>query len=50
MQIIKSSLFTGDFTWQALDIAQISDASIRLHWADQPYIWHKNDGDEVFVV
>ncbi|AAU28435.1 TPA: mannose-6-phosphate isomerase [Legionella pneumophila] len=50
MQIIKSSLFNGDFPWQALDIAQISDASIRLHWADQPYIWHKNDGDEVFVV
>lgn len=34
MQIIKSSLFNGDFPWQALDIAQISDASIRLHWAD----------------
>ncbi|CAM2840500.1 cupin [Legionella worsleiensis] len=50
MQIIKSSLFTGDFAWQALDIAQISGATIRLHWTDQPYVWHKNDGDEVFVV
>ena len=22
----------------------------RLHWTDQPYRWHVNDGQEVFVV
>lgn len=22
----------------------------RLHWTDQPYQWHINDGEEVFVV
>ena len=22
----------------------------RLHWTDQPYKWHINDGQEVFVV
>lgn len=22
----------------------------RLHWADQPYKWHINDGEEVFIV
>ncbi len=22
----------------------------RLHWTDQPYIWHVNDGQEVFAV
>ena len=22
----------------------------RLHWTDQPYRWHVNDGEEVFVV
>ena len=22
----------------------------RLHWTDQPYIWHVNEGEEVFVV
>lgn len=22
----------------------------RLHWTDQPYKWHVNDGEEVFVV
>ena len=23
---------------------------IRLHWTDAPYIWHINDGEEVFAV
>ena len=23
---------------------------MRLHWTDQPYEWHVNDGEEVFVV
>jgi mannose-6-phosphate isomerase-like protein (cupin superfamily) len=22
----------------------------RLHWTDQPYKWHVNNGEEVFVV
>ena len=22
----------------------------RRHWTDQPYVWHANDGTEVFVV
>ena len=24
--------------------------STKLHWTDQPYKWHINDGEEVFVV
>lgn len=50
MKIIQASSFTRTSSWDALDIANIEGASIRLHWADKPYIWHKNDGDEVFVV
>jgi mannose-6-phosphate isomerase-like protein (cupin superfamily) len=23
---------------------------VRLHWTDRPYVWHVNDGREVFVV
>ena len=22
----------------------------KLHWTDQPYKWHRNDGEEVFAV
>ncbi|AOF52749.1 Mannose-6-phosphate isomerase [Pasteurellaceae bacterium NI1060] len=24
--------------------------SVRLHWTNQPYKWHINDGEEVFAV
>ena len=50
INIINSLSYTGNKAWDALDIADIEGASIRLHWTDKPYIWHKNDGNEVFVV
>ncbi len=28
----------------------MNDISTSLHWADQPYQWHINDGEEVFMV
>ena len=50
MEVINTLSFTGKNSWDALDIAEIEGATVRLHWTDKPYIWHKNDGDEVFVV
>jgi mannose-6-phosphate isomerase-like protein (cupin superfamily) len=45
-----SRQFRADRAWGALDLAEIEGASVRLHWADQPYEWHVNDGVEAFVV
>lgn len=42
--------FKGKRAWEARDIAVVEGASVRLHWTDQPYIWHVNDGTEVFLV
>lgn len=50
MQFLDPKTFTADRAWGALDIARIEDATVRLHWTDQPYFWHVNDGAEVFVV
>ncbi|MDU0112520.1 cupin [Psychrosphaera aquimarina] len=50
MKIIRPKQFTGDKAWQALDIANMQGITTRLHWTDQPYKWHVNDGEEVFVV
>ena len=25
-------------------------ATVRLHWTNKPYVWHVNDGEEVFAV
>lgn len=50
LNIIRSKSFTGDRAWAALDIANMNGITTRLHWTDQPYKWHINEGQEVFVV
>lgn len=50
MRFLDASTYTADRPWGALDIAEIDSATVRLHWTDRPYVWHVNDGPEVFVV
>ena len=50
MKIIRSKGFRADRAWGALDIASMNGITTRLHWTDQPYRWHVNDGEEVFAV
>lgn len=50
MRVIRSREFTASRPWGAMDIANMSGITTRLHWTDQPYKWHVNDGEEVFVV
>jgi mannose-6-phosphate isomerase-like protein (cupin superfamily) len=45
-----TTAFTADRPWGARDIAEVAGATVRLHWTDTPYIWHINDGAEVFMV
>jgi len=50
MEFIDADRFEAERPWGALDIAEIDGATVRLHWTDEPYVWHVNDGPEVFVV
>ena len=50
MKITRSKEFTAAKAWDALDIANMGGITTRLHWTDQPYKWHLNDGEEVFAV
>jgi mannose-6-phosphate isomerase-like protein (cupin superfamily) len=50
MKVIRAKEFTATRAWGATDIANLHGTTIRLHWADQPYQWHVNDGEEVFAV
>ena len=50
MKIIRSKEFTASRPWGALDIANMNGIATRLHWTDQPYKWHVNDGEEIFAV
>ncbi|MDR3098964.1 MAG: cupin domain-containing protein [Paraburkholderia sp.] len=50
MKIIRSKTFTAARPWGALDIASMRGITTRLHWTNEPYRWHVNDGEEVFAV
>ena len=50
MNIFHPTDFTGKHAWDAISIEKINNATIRLHWTNQAYKWHINDGPEVFVV
>lgn len=50
MRILRAADFTGVTAWDALDIETFDAATVRLHWTDGAYIWHVNDGPEVFAV
>ena len=50
MKIFRARSFTADRAWGAPDIANMGGITTRLHWTDQPYRWHVNDGEEVFAV
>lgn len=50
-QIIKDAAsFRAVQAWGRRELAMIDGATVSLHWTDQPYRWHRNDGKEVFVV
>ena len=51
MRIITDARsFRAERAWGARDLAEIDGATVRLHWTDQPYKWHENDGAELFCV
>ena len=50
MKIIRSKDFTASRAWGALDIAKMNGITTRLHWTNQPFRWHVNEGEEIFAV
>jgi mannose-6-phosphate isomerase-like protein (cupin superfamily) len=50
MKLIRGRQFRADRPWGAENIANMAGTTTRLHWTDQPYSWHVNDGEEVFAV
>jgi mannose-6-phosphate isomerase-like protein (cupin superfamily) len=50
VKVLAAADFTGGHAWEALDLAEVRRASVRLHWTDEPYVWHVNNTAEIFVV
>ncbi len=49
MNFYCSKEFTGSKAWDSQHIASFDNVSVKLHWTDQPYKWHINDGQEVLL-
>lgn len=49
-RVVRAREFSAARAWTALPLAAIDGVAARLHWTDQPYRWHVNDGAEVFAV
>lgn len=50
MKVFRSKEFTGNRAWEALPVAAMDGITTRIHWTNEPYQWHTNDGEEVFAV
>lgn len=50
MRAFSAQAFTADRPWGSDLLQDFGDVTVRLHWTDQPYHWHRNTGPEVFVV
>ena len=50
MKVIRGKEFTTSTAWTGEDIANMGGIKTKIRWTDQPYKWHTNYGEEVFVV
>lgn len=50
MQKYDGATFEAEAAWRGPNIVELDKAVVKLRWTDQPFRWHANDGDEVFVV
>ncbi len=50
MKAFAAKDFVADRAWGSELLSDFGDVTVRLHWTDQPYRWHTNDGRETFVV
>ncbi|HWA61241.1 MAG TPA: cupin domain-containing protein [Caulobacteraceae bacterium] len=50
MQKFDGARFEAEGAWRGPNIALMEKAVVVLRWTDQPFVWHANVGEEVFVV
>jgi len=50
MKIVQSKNFKPNNAWDSLPVATMDGTTVKLHWTNEPYKWHINNGQEVFAV
>ena len=42
--------YRAEEAWGGTEVARLGDTRTNLLWTDQPFHWHENSTDELFVV
>lgn len=50
MERIDVQNFRAERAWGSRILMNLDEYTVRLHWTNQPYRWHANTGEELFVV
>lgn len=50
MKVFRASGFAPEKAWDSIELATMNDIAVRMLWTNEPYVWHVNKADEVFVV
>ena len=50
MKLYQGARFEESESWSGPSVAQVDNAVVKLRWTKDPYVWHANAGQEVFVV
>lgn len=50
MNVINSKEFKAEKAWGSLLVTEMEGITAKIHWTNQSYKWHINDGAEVFAV
>jgi mannose-6-phosphate isomerase-like protein (cupin superfamily) len=48
--VVRGAAYTADRAWGSTVVARFGDLEANVHWTDEGYPWHFNEGDELFVV
>ena len=50
MKRFSAKEFAAGRAWESALLGDFGEVTVRLHWTDEPYRWHRNTGNEIFVV
>lgn len=50
MKKYQAGQFRSEVAWRGPNLARLADAVVKLRWTDQPFRWHANRGQEIFLV
>lgn len=50
MERIDTRTFRAERAWGSRCLLDMGKFAARMHWTNEPYRWHANTGEELFVV